>query len=210
MKTVLYLVRHGETVWNIRQIMQGHLDSELTEKGIRQAHLLGKKLQSIPIDVVFSSDLGRASNTSDIIAEYLRIPVILSGGLREKNGGIFQGLTWQKAAEKYPKEYSDYRNSGSDYIVPDGESWEQATDRFVSTMRQIISSQRGKTVLVVSHGGLINGLLRYVLQIPLDAPRRFTVRNSSINRIFAEDDELWLDKMGDDGHLSEEGLDEIC
>ena len=209
MKTVLYFVRHGETQWNAKQIMQGHLDSHLTADGIRQAHRLGEKLREMQLDVLYSSDLGRARNTAAIISEYIDLPIILSPGLREKNGGIFQGITWAEVQRRYPVEHQAYHELGPDYVVPEGESWNQAKNRIVATIRGIIDSQAGKKLLVVTHGGLINIFFRHVLQIPPGAPRRFTIRNSSIHKVIADDGELWLDVMGDTGHLGKTGADEI-
>lgn len=88
--TELILARHGETEWNTQKILQGHLDSPLTTKGIRQAHVLGKRIARIRLDHLYSSDLGRAYETAKIVATYCQKPIQLDPQLREKHLGIFQ------------------------------------------------------------------------------------------------------------------------
>ncbi|NLE01703.1 MAG: histidine phosphatase family protein [Fibrobacter sp.] len=91
--TNLYSVRHGETEWNRAGIQQGHLNSPLTANGIKQARSLAKGLSGRGIEVIISSDLGRASQTADIIAKDLNLPLNTDNRLRERNLGILQGMT---------------------------------------------------------------------------------------------------------------------
>lgn len=89
--TTLYLVRHGETEDNIRQIMQGQTQGNLTEHGREQAHQVAERLASKPIDAIVSSDLQRAIQTAEIIAEPHRLPINQTTLLRERNWGGFTG-----------------------------------------------------------------------------------------------------------------------
>ena len=209
MTAILYFVRHGETVWNKRQILQGHLDSDLTETGIKQTHQLGKRLKDFKLDRVYASDLGRASKTARIIADYLEMPVKMDTGLRERNLGIFQGLLWDETERRFPDEYWRYRNAGPDYRIPNGESWNEAEERIIGTIRHIAVKNDGQRALVVTHGGLMNILFRHVLQIPHGAPRRFTLKNSSISKLIITNGEWWLDILGDTHHLNGDGKDDI-
>ena len=89
--TTLYLVRHGETEDNVRQIMQGQTQGELTEHGREQAHQVAERLASKPIDAIVSSDLQRAIQTAEIIAEPHRLPINQTTLLRERDWGGFTG-----------------------------------------------------------------------------------------------------------------------
>jgi probable phosphoglycerate mutase len=90
--TLVFAVRHGETEWNLTGRQQGHLDSRLTERGVQQAHALARGLAGRGIEFVFSSDLGRASATADIIGARLGLPVQTDERLRERHVG---GDSWR-------------------------------------------------------------------------------------------------------------------
>ena len=106
--TRLTILRHGETEWNLQEREMGQLDSPLTPTGLAQARQLAHRLASLHFDAFYSSDLGRASETSSIIAEKLSLKVLFDPRLRERHSGIFQGLTPAEARERYPKERAEY------------------------------------------------------------------------------------------------------
>ena len=89
--TTLYLVRHGETVDNVNQIMQGQTQGELTENGIRQAQQVSEDFKDVPLDVVIASDLKRSVDTARIIAEPHHLQVVTTPLLRERDWGGFTG-----------------------------------------------------------------------------------------------------------------------
>ena len=91
--TIVFVVRHGETEWNLIGKQQGHLDSPLTETGVRQARRLADGLVGRGIDSIFASDLGRAAETAKIISSKLRISIKTDLRLRERHLGLMQGLT---------------------------------------------------------------------------------------------------------------------
>jgi broad specificity phosphatase PhoE len=117
---MLIVVRHGETEWNVQHREIGQLDSPLTERGIRQAEAIGRRLRSFRIDHFYSSDLGRAVHTSEIIAEYnLGLKVQLDTGLRERNMGEFQGLSWDDIRERFPAKEEEYQRKGFSNLSPE-------------------------------------------------------------------------------------------
>jgi broad specificity phosphatase PhoE len=118
---VLIAVRHGETEWNVQRREMGQLDSPLTVRGIQQAEALGRRLSGIKFDELYSSDLGRAVQTAEIIAATCEKLVRLDSGLRERNMGLFQGLTWKEMSEKYPSEHETYKRTGFYNAIPGGE-----------------------------------------------------------------------------------------
>jgi probable phosphoglycerate mutase len=199
--TELIAIRHGETEWNKLGKQQGHFDSPLTRTGVRQAQLVAKAIGRKDVDVVYSSDLGRALATAGIIAKKLHVKVHAEPGLRERGLGILQGMTLAGFKEKFPREYRKLRSNDPDYIIPRGESSLQSSTRLVSCLRRIVRKNKNKRVLVVMHGGNLSSLFRYVLGIPLTQKRYFAIVNAGINRFVIDNDVWQLKSWGETSHL---------
>ena len=200
-RTRLIIVRHGQTQWNLKLIRQGHLDSPLTEKGIAQAKALGERLMRETFTALYSSDLGRAVQTAQMIAAATGHEIVTDPRLRERHLGIFQGLNGDELREKYPEEYRLHRTVGPSYVIPGGESVRQQMARNVDYLVEIAEKHRGETIVVVTHGGVLSGFFRHALAIPLEAPRRFEFMNASLN-VFAYEAGNWmLRTWGDVSHL---------
>jgi broad specificity phosphatase PhoE len=136
--TRLLLVRHGETDWNADGRLQGQTDRPLSDFGRRQARQLADALAEERLDAIYSSDLARARETAEIVAQRLKLPVSLEPDLRERNWGTWEGLT---AIERDRVEFV-------------GESTKAHEERILRALRRI--SERhpdGGSVLVVTHGG---------------------------------------------------------
>jgi 2,3-bisphosphoglycerate-dependent phosphoglycerate mutase len=200
--TELYLLRHGETQWNLEKRFQGHQDSPLTENGRKQALQLAEILSSVHFDLLISSDLGRAIETAKILNEVLHIPGFSTDSLlRERNFGQFHGLTRQEAERKYPKLAKYIWTGSASQIVPGGESRTDVHRRAVAFLDKVKTSWNGKRILVVTHGGIVNAIVRDVLQIPLDAERRFKLPNTALNVFSCEQDTWFLKSLGIVIHL---------
>lgn len=140
---IIYFVRHGETEWNKKGIIQGHKDSPLTLKGIELAEIKGRALKGEDIEVIYSSDLGRCVQTAEIINKYLEVDLIKSPELREINFGDFNGET----AERIKKEFD---LSDLDAKTPKGESFNQVKKR-VNKFISSLGNSKFKKVLLVTH-----------------------------------------------------------
>ena len=200
-RTQVIIVRHGQTQWNIRKIRQGHLDSELTDKGVVQARALGQRLARESFAALYSSDLGRALHTARMIAAVTGHEIVTDERLRERHLGVFQGLSGDEIKDKHPEEYRLHRTLGPEYVIPGGESVRQQVARNVDCLNEIALKHPGEKVVVVTHGGVVSGLFRHALDIPLDAPRRFEFVNAGLN-VFAYEEGHWiLRTWGDVSHL---------
>lgn len=104
-KTRLTVIRHGETEWNKKLQMQGHQDSPLTSDGKTQAKLLAETIHHRNFEVLITSDLGRARETSEIINTHLQLKVLEDISLRERAFGLLEGLKREEAREKYPEPW---------------------------------------------------------------------------------------------------------
>ncbi len=204
--TELIVVRHGETLWNERGLIQGHLDTDLSPLGIRQAEAIAKRLAEEDITAVYSSDLKRAYKTAEYLAAKTGHKIITDIRLRERSLGIFHGLTMDEVERKYPDEFNLYKTAGPDHIVPEGESRRQQFERSIECIKEIAERHPGERIVVVAHGGVLNGLFRYVLDIPISAPTRFKLFNASINTFFLENGIWLLGTWGDVSHLQDIGI----
>ena len=199
--TVLIVVRHGETEWNLSGRYQGQLESPLAPRGVSQAKALAKGLSGKGINIIYSSDLGRAVQTSEIIAHELRQDFTLDQGLRERNLGIIQGKTRGEFIEMHPEEANSFKSDNPDYAPPDGESVKIMYLRNISCLESIVSKNLGRKILVVTHGGVLLNLLYKILNIP---PARFTpvsLFNASINTFSITDGKWKLESWGELQHL---------
>jgi broad specificity phosphatase PhoE len=159
-----YIVRHGETDWNVNQICQGQLNSKLNQTGVKQAEQQAKELSQIRFEAAFSSDLWRAKRTAKIIALEHKLAVKTSKLIRERNFGRFQG----RPAGDYYRELHDLILKKRQLSFEDRfrhkyevgiESDEEICTRMITFLREVAVAYSGRTVLVVGHGGPMRTLL---------------------------------------------------
>jgi broad specificity phosphatase PhoE len=175
----LVIVRHGETEWNKQDKAMGQLDSPLTPKGIQQAYAIANRLRRFSFTTLYSSDLGRAVQTANIIAEICGKNVICDSELREWNMGIFQGLTFSEMDEKFPQERQDHKYMGDEYVIPEGESLRQCRDRGYRALNRIAEGHLDETVVVVTHGFVLMNFCQVVLNLPPANGRRFKLDHAN-------------------------------
>ena len=186
--TVLILIRHGETLWNTQLRMQGSLDSDLTPKGESQIKALGEWMKEVPFDYLYCSDTPRAHKTAEAIRKFTGHNLNFDKRLREKNLGIFEGLTSEEAREQYPENFQQFNTAGASYVIDQGESTQQLLKRALDAIEEIRDRHPQKVAVAVTHGGVVRVLMKHVLGIPLDAPTQFLIGNTGIFRL------VWRDK----------------
>lgn len=160
----LYLVRHGETEWNVKGITQGQTNSLLAENGKQQALDTANNLKDINFDAIFSSDLTRTQDTAEIIKLDREILIQTSKLLRERSFGSFEGKHGSEFRENLKekileREKLSEEEGWSFRLAPDVETDEELVNRFITQLREISVAYPNKTVLVVSHGGPIRMFL---------------------------------------------------
>ncbi|MCF8223969.1 MAG: histidine phosphatase family protein [Bacteroidales bacterium] len=154
----LYITRHGETVENRAGILQGHNEGRLSQTGIEQAEKLSERLKKEKFDIIYSSDLGRASKTAEIISRnHKETSLIFSDLIRERNFGEFQGKTKKECGW-------DRSDPAASYPEPlHGESIEDVFLRAEEFYKYLLSKHKDDSVLVVGHG-FIGKILLAVIQ----------------------------------------------
>jgi broad specificity phosphatase PhoE len=158
-----YIIRHGQTEWNLEKRIQGQLDSNLSEKGEEQAKGIAKKLLGVDFSTVYSSDLGRAKQTANILIMEKKVVLKTTALLRERYMGILQGKTRQEMSQKLidlldqlDQLYKLKQKNPNIKI----EDWQKVASRTLRFIRQAAVAHDGENVLVVTHSGNIRALLK--------------------------------------------------
>jgi len=145
MKKTLYLMRHGQTLFNVRRKIQGACDSPLTELGIKQAEHVRKYFKSIDLDFAYCSTAERSSDTLEIILED-KLPYTRSKSLKERNFGTFEG----ESEDLNPTD----RNIHRSFFVPyGGEHASETEERMVKYLTEVMEKENHHNVIAVSHAG---------------------------------------------------------
>lgn len=162
-KMLIYLLRHGETDWNLEHRLQGREDIPLNENGIRMTHEAKKMLKDVHIDFILSSPLSRAVTTAKIISDYICVPVTIENDLTERDFGSLSGMSHVgKNIFKLTDEH------------PEVETVEHVGDRMMGVIKKYPSDS---AILLISHGGAINGLLVKAFGTEPDSPGRAVLKN---------------------------------
>lgn len=165
----LLLARHGQTSWNALGKLQGHTDIALDDTGRDQARALAQRLAGAGIRTVWTSDLGRARETGEIVAAALGLAAPRTEAeLRERRFGVFEGLTREECAAQHPDHWAAWLAQTT--APPGGEPREEAVQRLGRALERIVAREEGPA-LVVTHGGVMRLWLMHLLgtSIPLVA-----------------------------------------
>jgi len=161
--TRVTLIRHGETAWNVENRWQGHANVALNATGLRQAERVAEHLRSLTesrdVTAIYSSDLSRAHQTAQAIAEQLNVPLILDARLREIDMGDWQGMTGDEAELWDGARLHAVRSGGYSIPRPGGESLQMVADRAAWLFHEVMAARVGEHVIFVSHGGTLRMLL---------------------------------------------------
>lgn len=165
--TEMWLVRHGQTDWNLRGIYQGQSDIPLNDTGIAQARALAASLSATHFDAIYSSDLVRAVHTASLVAEVLRLPVNTDPRLREINQGVWEGQSIEAVREKYQPDFSPNPRYISTPRAAGAETLEQVIRRMVAAANDYHQKHNGGRVLLSTHGLAAAALYAVANQFPL-------------------------------------------
>ena len=205
-ETTLMLIRHGETEWNRDRRFQGHGDSPLTAKGQAQTDALGKRLAAVPFDRLVSSDMGRTQATAAIIAGHTGHAIQTDPRLRERHYGVLEGLNIQEIRRDHAAVYAQLITEDPDFTIPGGQSHRQHYRAGIDFLESWLDVHPGQTAAVVSHGGFLDNVFRYIAGLKLGAPRCVLAGNSSLSIIvhgqFYGSARWIIRSWGDEGHLA--------
>jgi broad specificity phosphatase PhoE len=202
--TSLIIVRHAESAFNLQNRIQGHQDSRLTPKGIGQARRLAKRIKNFKIDRVYSSDLGRAYSTTVAITRYLKkAKIVRDPKLSEILLGDWEGMTPEEVDKLYGKGYQKWLKCPSACVIPNAERIAHFRKRVTERVRAIAKKEKGKTVLIVTHGGVITALLADWLKADFDRVLQgLQIDNTSLTFVNATEKHFKLWVVNDTDHLA--------
>lgn len=184
----IYLVRHGETDWNLENKIQGQTDTHLNENGRKQAQELAEKinLELCGIGSIYTSKKVRALETARIIGEKLSITPVVQQGLEEICLGKWEGYTWKQVREVFSEEYQNWHQNRRYQIPPGGESYQQLLNRLLPALDDIIKKEK-RDILVVTHSAVIMTLMSYIYDTPFeDMAKNYKTGNAVIVELSVE------------------------
>ncbi|WP_315436333.1 histidine phosphatase family protein [uncultured Selenomonas sp.] len=200
--TEIIIIRHGETEWNKTGRFQGHSDVPLSAEGRTQAETLGKNLIVDHVDAIYASDLTRAMETAAPLAARFGLPVISDPQLRELNFGAWEGRNFNDVNAENPNAMKNFYTDPEQADIPESEPFPEFQRRVAGRVREIVAHERGKRVVIVSHGASIRILLADLLSMPIRSIWHLSQLNTAVNKIRFEDDGFAVvTLMNDTSHL---------
>lgn len=201
MANTFYIVRHGQTNWNILGKTQGHGNSDLTEQGIVQARELAEDVTKYPIDYIYSSDLGRAIQTAEILGEKLNLEVQKTEGLREMGFGVWEGLLIDEIKKDYSDIYDIWRNDPHLVNIPKGETLQVIKERVDNFIEEINKKHENKHIIFVTHSITLRVMLLSFLGSGMENIYRIKQDNTALNIVEYRDYGPVVIKMNDTSHI---------
>ena len=198
----LFLIRHGQTRWNVEGRYQGDRDIELNQVGIKQAKFAAKYLSRVEFANIYSSPLKRALYTAEILKGRKDLKIKVRDDLKEMNFGRWEGLKFLEINEQYHQDYQDWLEDPYNNRPTGGENFKEITARTTAEIDRIVSENAdGSSVAVVAHGGVILSLLVYWLQIPLSRWKSIIQRQGAINIAVIDKGYPYISAINYTGHL---------
>lgn len=171
----LYVARHGQTIWNVQNKVCGITDVKLTEKGVEQAKKLAYEVQNYNVDMIISSPLKRAMETSKIVAEKCNIAIQIEERLIEQNYGIYEGI------DRKNEEFLNNKRNFA-YRYPKGESMMQVAYRIYGLIDEIKEKYPEKNILIISHGGVCRIINTYFKNMTNEEFFDYTLANGKLEK----------------------------
>ena len=205
MITRLLLVRHGHTDWNLEGRYQGRADTPLNGKGREEARLVGERLKSEGVDLIYSSDILRAYETAQIIAGALGKEISTLESLREVDTGAWTGLTWEEVKARFPEHFREWQADPWRVRRLGGEFYAHLYRRSVGAARKVAESHPERCILIVAHGGNIKSIILDALGVEedraLEVASRMGLDNGSISIVDYGEGGVSLRLLNDTCHL---------
>lgn len=205
--TELILIRHGETDWNRELRFQGQLDVPLNAIGHTQAQRLATRLATEAVQHLVSSDLLRARQTAEPVSAQRLQPLPLApeldAALREQHFGVVEGLRVADIKAQHAAAWAQWIRFEEDYAFEGGESTRQFHARVIAAVRALGRRHPQQTLVVVTHGGVLDMVYRTALGLPLSGPRQSEIPNAGLNRVRLLGEAIEIVNWADTGHLTD-------
>lgn len=197
----VYIVRHGESVWNLEHRLQGGQDPALSDAGYRQAGRVAEVLEGLGVAAVYSSPLRRAAETARVVAGALRVPLHLHADLREICMGAWEGVPYRELLARNGEAYRAWIAAPADRCPPDGEPMAVFAERVRAALEEVREKYPGEDTVLVTHGVVARVLVARTLGLDLNQIYRMRVSNCSISCLTFEGDFPRVGLLNQVGHL---------
>lgn len=205
MKTVVFLIRHGETEWNSLGKFQGYKDIDLAKNGLVQANHLKERLKG-EFDFIYTSPLKRAFQTARILASESGKELLVENDLREINFGEWEGMTAAEIKINYPEAFKAWKTDKLEAPICGGDkSIKLAAVRGGNCVLEIAQKHKGNRIAIVAHGGILKAGLIGILGWDMTMYHKIVLGNTAISQVnFDEEFNPCLISLNDTNHLSQD------
>lgn len=192
--SIVVLVRHGQSAWNLENRFTGWIDVPLSENGIKEAEDAAQKLANMKFDMAFTSALQRAQHTLKIILEktnQINIPIISDKALNERMYGDLQGMNKDEARQKFGEEQVHLWRRSYDIPPPNGESLKDTAARVIPFFEKNILPyiQQNKNIIIVAHGNSLRALIMHLEKMTPEQILKFEL-GTAVPRVYNIDSNL--------------------
>jgi probable phosphoglycerate mutase len=201
--TELVLVRHGETEMNRELRFQGQVNVGLNAVGREQARRLAERLAAEKAQAVYVSDLLRAWQTAEPIAGQLALQPVADSGLREQDFGRVDGMRVDDIKREHPQAWEGWLRFDEDFAMPEGESTRSFHARVMEAVQRVVGAHPAQTVVIVTHGGVLDMIYRTARSLGLNGPRQSDIPNAGVNRIRVSEGAIEILDWADTRHLAD-------
>jgi probable phosphoglycerate mutase len=201
--TELVLIRHGETDMNRELRFQGQVNASLNDVGHEQARRLARRMAGESAHAVYASDLLRARQTAAPVAGELGLPAVSESGLREQDFGRVDGMRVADIQREHPEAWAGWLRFDEDFALPGGESTRAFHARVMAAVQRLVAAHPGQTVVVVTHGGVLDMVYRTARSLGLNGPRQSEIPNAGLNRVRVREGGLDILAWADTRHLAD-------
>ena len=201
--TELILIRHGETDWNRELRFQGQVDVPLNATGMEQARRAARRLAGETVHQLYCSDLLRTRQTAEPVAAQFGLGSVPDPGLREQNFGVVDGLSVDEVQSRHLAAWERWKRFEADYAFEGAESTRQFHARVTAALRRMVAAHAGQTLVVVTHGGVLDMVWRTARGQGLDGPRECLIPNGGLNRVRVSGEAIDILLWGEVDHLAD-------
>jgi 2,3-bisphosphoglycerate-dependent phosphoglycerate mutase len=201
--TELVLIRHGETDWNRELRFQGQVDVPLNATGHEQARRVAERLAGERFDQLYVSDLIRTRQTAQPTSDRLGLAGLSDAALREQNFGRVDGMRTEDIQTQHPDAWANWVQFREDFAFEGAETVRQFHARVLGAVRRIVAAHAGQTLLVVTHGGVLDMIYRSAKGLSLSGPRQCDIPNGGINRVRFSGESIDILQWGEAAHLTD-------
>ncbi|MDD9986380.1 MAG: histidine phosphatase family protein [Spirochaetaceae bacterium] len=199
-----FLVRHGETDWNVEGRAQGQMHVPLNKKGLAQAEAIATRLQPMRFAAVYASDLRRVTQTAEPIMRGRDVPLVTLPALRERGFGEWEGLIFTEMEARDPERYASLFSGDDTSATPGGESERQLYERVAAGVHDLLERHGSDDgdLLVVAHGGSLSAAVVRLLELPSRSIERFSFDNCGLSIVTVHEGGFAaLNLLNDTNHL---------